>query len=60
MLCYKYNAFNFSFTYLWFSQDDRGEEVSGFGLFKNMTAAWDDIGYITDLYTKEAEKSKKI
>ncbi|CAH2071337.1 unnamed protein product, partial [Iphiclides podalirius] len=35
--------------------DETGEEVSGLGLFRNMSAAWEDEGYVTDLYTKEAK-----
>ncbi|KPI91353.1 Arylsulfatase B [Papilio xuthus] len=37
-------------------QEENGvEEVTGFGLFRNLSAAWNDEGYITDLYTKEAK-----
>lgn len=36
------------------------EEVTGFGLFRNLSVAWNDEGYITDLYTKEAKSSKAL
>ncbi|XP_004924046.1 arylsulfatase B [Bombyx mori] len=35
-------------------------EVTGFGLFRNETPAWDVEGYLTDVYTEEAKSVIKL
>ncbi|XP_068631255.1 arylsulfatase J-like [Battus philenor] len=36
-------------------ETEDGVEYSGLDLFRNMSAAWSEEGYITDLYTQEAK-----